>query len=240
MPFHSVCCCDGNFEQRRCSSAGGSTQHIPRPRTVFVPHEKVQKMRAMVESVRKDKTKKGEDTEDENSIMKGLHLPNYIYEECTSRFTAAKESSRKAESSVFSDTGLMALTCRHDHVLFVVNLQDAGEKQYNALALLDCLYQELPASWRMGVLYDIGCQMHKSIIKVHGRSHPVSVRLVNLFFCSTTFSRIILTEWRSASPVFMLLPMILPVSAAIILRSAKASVILMEKVVSVIGRTFRS
>lgn len=166
MLFHSVVCIDGNFEQKRCATAGGSANPIPRPQSMFLPVHEVQKMRALVESRRKDKKKKGEDQEDENATLNGLHLPNYLYEECTSRFTAANEANQKAESSIFTDTGLMALTCRHDHVLFLVNLQDAGEKQYNALALIQHLFDELPPTWRVGVLYDIGCQMHKSIIKV--------------------------------------------------------------------------
>ncbi len=85
---------------------------------------------------------------------------------CTDRFFAAKESNRKADSSVFSDTGLMALVCHHDRIIFMVNLHDAGEKQYNALAIIKQLFIELPPVWNVGILYDIGCQLHKSIKKV--------------------------------------------------------------------------
>jgi len=102
----------------------------------------------------------------EEEVVPGLSMPSYVYEGCSTRFIAAKESNKKAEASVFSDTGLMALTCRHDRVLFMVNLKDAGEKQYNALALLERLFKELPAQWRVGVCYDIGCQLHRSIKKV--------------------------------------------------------------------------
>lgn len=101
-----------------------------------------------------------------DSIEDGLDMPNYIYDGCQTRFTAATESKAKAEASIFEDTGLMALTCRHDRVLFMVSLKDAGEKQYNALALLKALFKGLPADWRVGVLYDIGCQVHRSFKKV--------------------------------------------------------------------------
>ena len=137
---------------------------IPHSYSFFLPLNEVKAMRTLVETKRK--ARKEQHEEDENATLNGLHLPNYVYDECTSRFVAANESQRKAEAAIFSDTGLMALTCRHDRVLFLVNLRDPGEKQYNALALLNRLFSELPVAWRVGVLYDIGCQMHKSIIKV--------------------------------------------------------------------------
>ena len=164
MAFQSVVCLDANFEQKRCASAGGSVKPIPHSHSFFLPLEEVKAMKTLVESKRKDRNQQSE--EEENTILEGLSLPNYVYDECTSRFVAANESKQKAEAAIFSDTGLMALTCRHDRVLFLVNLRDPGEKQYNALALLNRLFSELPAEWRVGVLYDIGCQMHKSIIKV--------------------------------------------------------------------------
>jgi len=125
-------------------------------------------MRAHVEGLRQsvDKKRKGGHHNKEEEVVPGLSMPNYVYEGCSTRFTAAKESNKKAEASVFSDTGLMALTCRHDRVLFMVNLKDAGEKQYNALALLERLFKELPTNWQVGVCYDIGCQLHRSITKV--------------------------------------------------------------------------
>lgn len=96
----------------------------------------------------------------------GLSLPNYVYDGCSTRFKAANESKAKAGASIFEDTGLMALTCRHDRVLHMVTLQDPGERQYNALALLKALFKGLPSHWRVGMLYDIGCQLHRSINKV--------------------------------------------------------------------------
>jgi hypothetical protein len=99
--------------------------------------------------------------------MPGLFMPNYIYNYCSTRFLAAGELNKKAEASVFEDTGLMALVCRHDRPLFMVTLQDPGERQYNAVALVKRLFKELPPQWCVGLLYDIGCQIHQSIIKVN-------------------------------------------------------------------------
>ncbi|KAL1743156.1 hypothetical protein HDZ31DRAFT_41596 [Schizophyllum fasciatum] len=43
----------------------------------------------------------------------------------------------------------------------------AGEKQYYAVALLDAVMAQLPTDWRVGVLYDIACQLHASAVR-HG------------------------------------------------------------------------
>lgn len=120
---------------------------------------------------------------EEDTVLPGLNMANHIYDSCTSRFVAADESNAKAEASVFADTGLMALVCRHDRVLFLINLQDAGEKQYNALALLKRLFAELPPKWRVGVLYDIGCQLHNSMVKVSEQLHFRNLIEHNLY-CS--------------------------------------------------------
>ncbi|KAG2030262.1 hypothetical protein BDR03DRAFT_936700 [Suillus americanus] len=70
-----------------------------------------------------------------------------------------------ASTCFFTDTGLMALLCRHNCVLWVVNLTSAGEKQHYALALLDRLSKHLPAQMMIGLLYDIGCQLKRSCRK---------------------------------------------------------------------------
>jgi hypothetical protein len=45
-------------------------------------------------------------------------------------------------------------------------MQTLGEAQYYALTLLDESFKGLPPSAQVGVLYDIGCQLHQSIVKV--------------------------------------------------------------------------
>ena len=59
----------------------------------------------------------------------------------------------------------MALLCRHDNVLWLANMTSAGEKQHYALALLKRLFSELPAMAKVGVLYDIACQLERSCKK---------------------------------------------------------------------------
>ncbi|KIJ90232.1 hypothetical protein K443DRAFT_70394, partial [Laccaria amethystina LaAM-08-1] len=44
-------------------------------------------------------------------------------------------------------------------------MTSAGEKQHYALVLLERLFDHLPSTARVGVLYDIGCQLHRSCVK---------------------------------------------------------------------------
>ncbi|KAF9509774.1 hypothetical protein BS47DRAFT_1373454 [Hydnum rufescens UP504] len=59
----------------------------------------------------------------------------------------------------------MAILCHHDIVLFWANMWTAGEKQFFALALLAAIMAKLPSDWTLRFLYDIACQMHRSLIK---------------------------------------------------------------------------
>ena len=163
---HCILCLDGNFEHKRSRHAGKGDQPLVEPDSFFVPEHVVADMEKEVDNKRHARScHLLEDGED--SVLPGLQLPNHVFDGCTERFFAAKESNRKADSSAFSDTGLMALVCRHDRVIFMANLHDAGEKQYPALAIINQLFMELPDVWNVGILYDIGCQLHKSIRKVH-------------------------------------------------------------------------
>ncbi|KAI6102146.1 hypothetical protein F5141DRAFT_1190035 [Pisolithus sp. B1] len=59
----------------------------------------------------------------------------------------------------------MALLCHHDHVLWLVNMTSAGEKQHYALVLLKYLFAHLPTTTTVGLLYDIGCQLEHNCCK---------------------------------------------------------------------------
>jgi hypothetical protein len=92
-------------------------------------------------------------------------VPDHVLDECEESFTAADEKRQKASTQFFSDTGLMALLCRHNRVLWLVNMTSPGEKQHYALTLLNHLFDHLPTAMTIGVLYDIGCQLHRSCLK---------------------------------------------------------------------------
>ncbi|KAH9818300.1 hypothetical protein DFH28DRAFT_1080789 [Melampsora americana] len=56
------------------------------------------------------------------------------------------------------ETGLMGMACCHDNLLKFINIVQSGERGYYPLAMLD---------WILQILYDIGCNLEKSIIKVN-------------------------------------------------------------------------
>ena len=70
----------------------------------------------------------------------GMEVPLSVLRECKESFAAADEKWQKASTQFFSDTGIMALLCHHDHVLWLANMTSAGEKQHYALALLQKLF----------------------------------------------------------------------------------------------------
>ena len=114
---------------------------------------------------RKDPSTSHKQDGEEDGYEESLKVPKSVLDECNNSFTAADEKRQKASTQFFSDTGIMALLCRHDRVLWLANMTSAGEKQYYAIALLKRLFSHLPTSWRVGLLYDIGCQLHRSCVK---------------------------------------------------------------------------
>ncbi|KAF8833026.1 hypothetical protein BDN67DRAFT_992900 [Paxillus ammoniavirescens] len=91
-----------------------------------------------------------------------MRVPASVLDGCGESFVAADEKREKASTHFFADTGLMALLCQHDCVLWLVNMTSAGEKQHYALALIQQLTEHLPNDMRVGLLYDIGCPLEHS------------------------------------------------------------------------------
>ena len=92
-------------------------------------------------------------------------IPEEVYDNCKKMFVAAQNIS-KASNKIFADTAIMALVCRHDCPLFLVNMTSPGERQHYALALLHEFFRQLPNDWDIGLLYDIACQLRRSMQKV--------------------------------------------------------------------------
>ena len=101
----------------------------------------------------------------EDNFENGMRVPTSVLNGCGDSFHAADEKRLKASTRFFADTGLMALLCRHDHVLWLVNMTSAGEKQHYALVLVKHLFEHLPTTMTVGLLYDIGCQLERSCRK---------------------------------------------------------------------------
>ena len=104
------------------------------------------------------------DTGDDN-VEPGLHVPNSYLDSCGKSFVAADGERVKTPGEHFSDTGVMAGVCRHDRVIVWANMWTPGEQQFYALAIIDFVMAQLPICWRVGILYDVGCQIHRSALK---------------------------------------------------------------------------
>ena len=164
-----IVCLDACFTQKRRKGVA-STRDPARshPNTVFIPEDAVNDMETQVEQRRHHGEKSGapqRSTEDADVVEPSLKVPNSVLDGCNDSFTAADERRQKASTQFFSDTGLMAMLCRHDRVLWLVNMTSAGEKQHYALSLVRELFNHLPQQVTVGLLYDIACQLHRSIIK---------------------------------------------------------------------------
>ncbi|KAG6835143.1 hypothetical protein H0H93_004459, partial [Arthromyces matolae] len=165
----AIVCVDACFTQKRNSGA----RDPPRshPCSVFVPESEVEKMERYVAHKRptnprpQKRTRREEEDEACDHYEGPLRVPKSVLDDCEASFTAADDRREKASTQFFDDTALMALVCRHDVVLFLANVRSAGEKQHYVYVLIETLFQHLPQWFRLGVLYDIGCQLERSCIK---------------------------------------------------------------------------
>jgi hypothetical protein len=115
--------------------------------------------------------------DEEDGFENGMKVPTSVLNDCGESFKAADEKREKASTQWFTDTGLMALLCRHDRVLWLVNMIHAGERQHYALALIQRLFEHIPLEMTVGILYDIGCQLHRSCLK-WGFLHDYMPRII--------------------------------------------------------------
>ena len=93
-------------------------------------------------------------------------VPETALDECEKSYEAANEKKDKSIGTKFDDTGLMALVCRHNLVLFLANIDTAGEQQKYSVALIEHLFSQLPTQASVVVYYDIGCVLDRSLHKV--------------------------------------------------------------------------
>ncbi|KAJ7909808.1 hypothetical protein B0H13DRAFT_1877310 [Mycena leptocephala] len=177
-------CVDACFTQKKRKSVPDPPKS--HPHTHFVPEEQSELMEKFVDAVRgtvkpkRPKRRKAhigeEEDEDERDVIQpgddedgyehpDLPLPWSVLDSCEASFKAADEKRAKASTKLHDDTVLMALLCRHDRVLWIVNMHSAGEKQFPVLLLIETLYQHLPLWFIVGLLYDIACQLERSARK---------------------------------------------------------------------------
>ncbi|KAJ3759292.1 hypothetical protein EV360DRAFT_82236 [Lentinula raphanica] len=161
-------CIDACFTQKhnKRSCQDPIRQH---PKTVFLSESEVNMWEEIVASRRpsakaKTKTSAASEVQDDG-YESSLKVPNSVLDACEQSFTAADGSREKASTQFFDSTALMALLCRHDRVLWIVNMTSPGERQHYAFALIDQLFKNLPPTFSVGLLYDIGCSIHRSCVK---------------------------------------------------------------------------
>ena len=164
----SIVCIDANFAQRRRHSRHPDPVD-PHPDTHFLSESDVDSMKYEVEHARPSASKPG--------AKSWATLPDDTLDNCEKAFTAAQGHKAKSSNRIFADTALMALLCRHDRPLFLVNMTSAGERQYYALALIKALFRHLPDDWGIGLLYDLACQLECSMRKVCASDTTVELGL---------------------------------------------------------------
>jgi len=148
----AIVCVDANFTQKR-RKAQGSAWVPPREHceSIFISPKEVCEMEALVDQIRKPQTS-GPGVKARNpghsdiapDFETGLCVPTAVLEACNDSFVAADSNRIKTSTLFFADTGLMALLCRHDCVLWLVNMTSAGEKQHYVLCLLAKLFAHIP------------------------------------------------------------------------------------------------
>ncbi|KAG6836231.1 hypothetical protein H0H93_010036 [Arthromyces matolae] len=161
-----IVCVDACFTQKRRHNprGGGQGPKDAHPDTVFLAESQVKEMEKFMDISRKKKPKAP--TQETKDGFEGvMKVPTSVLDDCQASFTAADSKRVKASTQFFADTGLMALLCRHDQVLWLVNMTSPGERQHYVFALLKQLFSHLPPTITVGILYDIGCQTHRTCIK---------------------------------------------------------------------------
>ena len=94
-----------------------------------------------------------------------MNIPNSVLDTCGDLFIAADGDHIKALTQCFNDTGLMPMLFRHDIPIYIANMRTAGKKQFYTFALISALLRDLPGDWTVGLLYNIACQIHRSLLK---------------------------------------------------------------------------
>ncbi|KAJ3818040.1 hypothetical protein F5880DRAFT_1492029 [Lentinula raphanica] len=162
-----IVCLDACFTQKNNTHTYRDPERT-HPRTVFVPESDVIAWQNFVETVRPTTKSSGSVKNQDlgNDGYEGsLKVPNSVLDGCESSFIAADGARIKASTQFFDSTGLMGLLCRHDRVLWLVNVTTPGERQHYAFSLVNRLFDHLPSSYKVGLLYDIACQLERSCIR---------------------------------------------------------------------------
>ncbi|KAF8321016.1 uncharacterized protein EI90DRAFT_2848299, partial [Cantharellus anzutake] len=93
-------------------------------------------------------------------------VPDGAIDECEESHRATKRGKQSAsKTDTFRSKGLMATVCRHDIPLFLCDVRTLGEQQHFSIAMLLALSRQLPSNATIGLMYDVGCVLDRSIAK---------------------------------------------------------------------------
>ncbi|KAJ7635871.1 hypothetical protein B0H17DRAFT_961379, partial [Mycena rosella] len=156
-------CIDACFTQKKRKSLGDPPR--THPKTHFVPEVDAARTEAYVDKVCQVEEKRAKRQKAMEDVLEAedgyehpeLLLPRSVLDGCEASFKAADEKREKASTEFFEDTAIMGLLCRHDRVLWLVNMHSAGEKKFNVVVLMEMLFQHLPLNITVGLLYDVAC-----------------------------------------------------------------------------------
>ncbi|PLW47760.1 hypothetical protein PCASD_04377 [Puccinia coronata f. sp. avenae] len=133
---------DGNFQQRHYAHASKDNPSEDQYPPVFLPPSLVNTMAAEVEAT--------------EANVGPIEAP------CAESHKTADDSRDATTWEKCDDSGLFASACRHDVPLVFTNIYKTGEKLYYPVSILGKIFQDFPQS-KIGILYDIGCQLETHI-----------------------------------------------------------------------------
>ncbi|KIJ51202.1 hypothetical protein M422DRAFT_87068, partial [Sphaerobolus stellatus SS14] len=86
-------------------------------------------------------------------------------DDCERHHKAADDKGNNEGTGLYASKANMGMVCKHDRPLFVADIKTPGEQQFYSIALIRQLASYLPPNATIGILYDIGCQLDRSIAK---------------------------------------------------------------------------
>ncbi|HEV7736926.1 MAG TPA: hypothetical protein VGO47_06080 [Chlamydiales bacterium] len=118
------------------------------------------------------------------STRQDARVPSGSLDDCRDSHNAATNKGSHESNHLYASKANMNMVCRHDKPLFACDVRTPGEQRFYAIALIQALAESLPPSATIGILYDIACQLDRSIAKVC--TICTSVSLVSRFTSNLT------------------------------------------------------
>ena len=149
---------DGNFHHCHRHSAGDCPPFYDP--VYFLPKSQVDEVRRQINTACKHPPRQYK-----------VAVPDEVVDQCETSYEAADGKKQKAVMDSFDDTSIMALICCHDIPFFFTNIDTPGEQQKYSVALIEHFFSLIPLGCNVIILYDIGCVLACSLMKV--RIHPL-------------------------------------------------------------------